>query len=329
MHRRSVIGAIAGGLLGRSLAPWAQAAAATKAVRVGVLRAAPDAAVFRQTFEQFRQALRESAFVEGTNLALEYRVRAGNAEDIGGLATELVRFGMDAIVAIGPAAVRAAALATKSIPIVAVDLESDPVAAGFVTGLARPGGNVTGLFLDFPELSGKWIELLREMVPGLSRIAVAWDPATPPNQLNGAEAAARTLRVQIVPLEMPSSDHIQVTFRSAIEKRAGGMLMLSSPMFYSARAQIVDAALKLRMPTMMPFPEFAEHGGLMAYGPSIPAMYRQAGHVMVRILRGTRPANIPIERPARFELILNRVAAAGLGLTVPQSLLLRADKVVQ
>ncbi|HEY7654474.1 MAG TPA: ABC transporter substrate-binding protein [Methylomirabilota bacterium] len=328
MDRRTLLVTMASGILAAPLSAGAQRSPA-KTVRVGVLRAAPDAPIFRQNFELFSQALRESGFVEGTNLRIEFRVRAGRTEDISGLAGELVALGMDAIVAIGPAAVQAAAGATKTIPVVAVDLESDPVAAGFATSLGRPGRNVTGVFLDFPELSGKWIELLRAMVPKLSRIAVIWDPSTPPNLLRGAEVAARTLRVEVFPLEARAAEDFAAVFRSAAEKRAGAAMVLSSPVFYSARPQIVDAAAKHRIPTIMPFPEFADHGGLMAYGPNVPGMFRQAGDVMVKVLRGTRPGEIPIALPARFELVVNRKTAATLGLTVPQSLLLRADKVVQ
>jgi len=328
MNRRGFITVIAAGLVVPPVDAGAQPAAA-KTVRVGVLRAAPDAVIFRQGFELFRQVLRENGFVDGANLTIEYRVRAGTAEEISALAVELVRPRIDAIVAIGPAAVRAAAGATKSVPIVAVDLESDPLAERFVTGLARPGGNLTGLFLDFPELSGKWIELLREMVPRLSRIAVVWDPATPPNLLRGAEAAARTVRVEIFPVEARAPEELAPAFRSAVEKRAGGMLVLSSPLFYSSRAQIVAMAARHRVPTIMPFPEFAEDGGLMAYGPIVPSMYRQAGEVMVKVLRGGRPGDIPIERPSRFELLVNRKTATSLGLTVPPSVLLRADRVME
>jgi putative ABC transport system substrate-binding protein len=206
----------------------AAAQPAARAVKVGVLRAAPDAPLFRQNFELFRQALLQSGFGQGTNLLMEYRVRAGTSEEIARLAAELVGLRMDAIVAIGPAAVRAATGATKSVPIVAVDLESDPMAERFVTGLARPGGNVTGLFLDFPELSGKWIELLREMVPRLSRITVAWDPSTPANLLRGAEAAARTVRVELSSVEAPGPEGLAAAFRSAASTRAGAMLVLPS-----------------------------------------------------------------------------------------------------
>lgn len=312
-------------------APLGAAAQPTtaKPVRVGVLRAAPDGVVFREGFELFRQVLREHGFAEGTNLVIEYRVRAGTAEEISVLAGELARSRMDGIVAIGPAAVRAAAGATKSVPIVAVDLESDPMAEGFVTSLTRPGGNLTGLFLDFPDLGGKWIELLREMVPRLSRVAVMWDPSTPGNLLRGAEAAARLVRVETFPVEARAPEELAPTFRLAVEKRAQGMLVLSSPLFYSARAQVVAMAARHRVPTIMPFPEFARDGGLMAYGPSVPAMYRQAGGVMLKVLRGGRPGDIPIERPAHFEFLVNRKTAASLGLTVPPSLLARADRVIE
>jgi putative ABC transport system substrate-binding protein len=328
MNRRTFVSAMASGLAAAPGSAFAQPATA-KVVKVGVLRAAPDAPVFRRNFESFHQSMRESGLVAGKNVTIEYRVRAGTAEEISGLAAELVRLQMDAIVAIGPAAVRAAAGATKSTPIVAVDLESDPMAEGFVTGLARPGGNVTGLFLDFPGLGGKWIELLREMVPRLTRITAAWDPTTPSNLLRGAEAAARTLRVQFSSVEVPGPEALVAAFQSAISARAGAMLVLPSTMVNSARPQIIEVAAKHRMPTIMAFPEFAKEGGLIAYGPNVPGMFRQAGDVMVKVLRGTRPGEIPVERPVRFELIVNGKTAVSLGLTVPRSLRERADRVVE
>jgi putative ABC transport system substrate-binding protein len=328
MNRRTFIAVMAAGVVAPPLGAAAQPTTA-KTARIGVLRAAPDAPVFRQNFEMFRQTLRETGLVEGRGLTIEYRVQAGPPAAIAGLAEELVRLRVDAIVAIGPPAVRAAAGATTSIPIVAVDLESDPMAEGFVTGLARPGKNVTGLFLDFPELGGKWIELLREMVPRLSRVLVAWDPSTPPNLLRGAEVAARAVRVQLSSLEATASDGLAAAFEAATSARAGAMLVLPSPMVNSARRQIIEMAAKHRMPTIMAFPEFAEEGGLIAYGPDVPSMFRQAGDVMLKVLRGTRPSEIPIERPARFEMIVNRKTATSLGLTVPRSLLARADKVIE
>ena len=327
MDRRVFLTSLASGILVAPRTTWPQSPSA-KTVKVGVLRNALDGPVFRQNFGGFRRALHEIGLVEGEGLVIEYRVRAGTAEEIAALAGELSRLQMSAIVAIGPASVRAAADATRAIPIVAVDLESDPIAEKFVTGLARPGGNVTGLFLDFPELSGKWMELLREMVPRLSRVTVAWDPSTPLNLLRGAEAAARTLRVDLAPVEIPGSEALAAAFRTA-GTRGGAMVVLPSPVVNSARRDIVAMAAKHRVPTIMAFPEFAEEGGLIAYGPNVPAMFRQAGDVMVKVLRGTSPAEIPIERPARFELIVNRKTATSLGLTVPRSMLARADKVIE
>lgn len=300
-----------------------------RAVRIGVLRPAPDDAVFRANYDPFRHALRESGFLEGGNLTIEYRVRAGGPEEILALAHELARPDMDAILAIAPAALRAAARATQSIPIVAVDLETDPVGAGFATSLARPGRNITGLFLDFPELSGKWIELLKEVVPRLGRVGVLWDPATGPALLKGAEAAARTLRVQLVPLEARRPDEFAQAFDSALAARAEALLVLSSPVFNSARARIVALAERHRMPASMPFAGFAEDGGLMSYGPHLTTMFRQAGGIMVKVQRGARPGEIPIERPTRFELVVNMKTARALGLAIPPSIIVRADRVIE
>lgn len=328
MDRRAFTAAVFTGLAPAPRAALAQPSS-TKLIKIGVLRAAPDSPVFRRNFDRFRQTLHQGGFVEGTSLALEYRIRAGTTEEIHGLAAELTRLRVDAILAVGPAAVQAATGSTRSIPIVAVDLESDPIAEGFVTGLARPGGNVTGLFLDLPGMSGKWIELLREMVPRLSLICVVWDPATPPNLLRGAEDAARTVRVQILAQEAPRDEGLVAAFRLATARRAGAMLMLPSTMINSARPQIIALAVKHRIATIMAFPEFAEEGGLIAYGPNVADMFHQAGNVMMKVLRGAGPSEIPIERPARFEMIVNRKTAASLGLTVSRSLLARADKVIE
>ena len=309
--------------------PGVAAQQPAKSARVGVLRPAPDNPVFQRDFEGFRQVLRESGYVEGKNLALEYRVRPGSSEEIHALAGELVRLKVDAVLAISPVGVAAAAKATTTLPIVAVDLETDPMAAALVASLARPGGNITGLFLDFPELSGKWLEMLKEVVPRLSRVAMLWDPATGPAQVKAAEAAARVLRLQLQALEARSPSDFETAFRSATKERAGAVLVLSSPVFNSSRKQIADLATRNRLPAITPFPGFAVDGGLLGYGPDLLSMFRQAGAIMVKVLKGTRPGDLPVERPTRFQLIANLKTAKALGLTLPQSILIRADHVIQ
>ena len=315
------------GILAAPLAADAQQRG--KVYRVGILRPAPDNPVFRRDFEGFRQILRENGYVEGANLAIEYRVRAGGPDELLALAGELVRLKVDVILAIAPAGVAATAKATTSVPIVALDLETDPVAAAFVAGLARPGGNITGVFLDFPELAGKWLELLKEAVPKVSRVAMLWDPATGPTQVRAAEAAARALRLQLQLLEARSASEYEAAFRSATKDRARALLVLSSPVFNSSRKQIAELAAKNRLPAIMPFPGFAEDGGLLAYGPHLLSLFRQAGAIVVKVLKGTPPGHIPVERPTRFALIVNLKTAKTLGLTIPQSILIRADEVIE
>ncbi len=284
---------------------------------------------FRRNFEPFRQALRDQGFTEGANVTFEYRVRPGTPEEILALASGLARAKVDAILAIATAGVSAAASATKSIPIVAVDLESDPVAQKFAVSLARPGGNVTGLFLDFPELSGKWIELLRLAFPKLSRAAVIFDPTIGPYLLKGAESAGVSMRVQLARLEARNSTELRGAFESAAIQKAEAILALSSPVFLSARKEIADLAIMHRLPTIMPFPIFVDDGGFMAYGPHLTSMFRQAGGVMAKILRGAQPREIPIERPTRFELAINLRTARALGIAVPPALTVRADRVIE
>ena len=307
----------------------AEAQQAAKAARIGVLRPAPDDQDFRRNFDGFRQVLRESGYAEGTNLTFEFRVRPGSPQEILALAEELVRLKVDVVVALAPAALHAAAKATTSIPIVALDLETDPIAAGYVATLASPGGNVTGIFLDFPELSGKWLEMLKETVPRLSRVAMLWDPATGPAQVKAAEAAARLLRLQLRPLEARSPEDFEGAFRAVAKDRAQAMLVLGSPVFNSARKRIADLAAKHRLPAIMPFPDFAEDGGLMAYGPDITSLYRQAAAITVKILKGRKPGDLPVERPMRFQFAVNLKTAKALGLRLPPSILVRADQVIQ
>ena len=325
--RRRIVVALGAGALAAPLASFAQRPG--KTWRIGVIRPGPDDAVFRENFAPFVAALREFGFAEGTNLALEYRVRPGTAEELLALANDLVRAKVDAILAMAPSGVTAAAKATTTIPIVAVDLESDPIAQKLAANLARPGGNITGLFLDFPELGGKWIQLLKEAIPKLARAAVLWDPATGPYLIGGAEAAGGSMRVKIFRHEVRSPAEFERAFQSAEKQKVEAVLALSSPVFASARKQIAALALKHRLPAIMPIPLFADDGGLMAYGPHLTSMFRQAGGLMAKVLNGARPADIPIERPTRFEFAINMKTAKALGVKIPQSILVRADRVIE
>ena len=324
--RRTFLGGGAA-LLARPRRAGAQPA--TKMARVGVLRPAPEDARFRRDFEGFREALREGGFAEGQNVVLDYRMRPGPAETIEALAVELVQLPVDVLTAIAPAAVAAAAKATRSIAIVAIDLETDPIARGLAQSLARPGGNVTGVFLDFPDLSGKWLQMIREVVPGLSRVALLWDPATGPAQLKAAESAARALRLQLQTIEVRRAADLEGAVAAAVKERAGALVILSSPVFNAARAEIAGFASKSRLPSIMAFPGYAEDGGLIGYGPHLRSMFGQAGRHVVRVLRGTPPREIPLERPGQFSLLINQSTAQTLGLTIPASLLARADEIVQ
>ena len=300
-----------------------------KVWRVGVLRPGPDDAVFRENIAPFVAALREFGIAEGTNLVLEYRVRPGTPDELLALANDLLRVKVDTILALATAGVTAAAKSTAIIPIVAIDLESDPIAQKLAASLARPGGNITGLFLDFPELSGKWLQMLQGVVPKLARAAVLWDPATAPYQIKGAESAGESMRVQIFRYEVRNPAEIERAFQAGEREKVEAVLALTSPVLNSARKQIAALALKHRLPTIMPFPNFADDGGLMAYGPHLTSMFRQAAGVMAKVLQGVRPADIPIERPTRFELTINMKTAKALGVNIPQSILVRADRMIE
>ena len=320
---------IVAGLLVGAPVVRAQTAGAASAFHIGVLRGAPDSPLFRANLHPFIQELAENGFRENENLAVEYRIGLAHGADLVARARELVRAGPRAILAAGPDSTVAAAQATREIAIVAVDLETDPVAAGLVKTLGRPGGNVTGLFLDMPELCGKWLQLLKEVVPRLARVAVLWDSTTGPYQRNGAAAAARSTRVEASILEVKRAEDIDAAMKAASNARVDGLIVLSSPMLNSSRRHIVALASQYRLPAIYLFPETAEEGGLLAYGPVIKSLFRQAGGVMVKILRGARPGDIPIERPTKFEFAINLKTAKALGISLSPALLFRADRVIE
>jgi ABC-type uncharacterized transport system substrate-binding protein len=315
------------GALAVPLAAEAQRAATV--ARVAILRPAPPSPESKRTLEAFKQGLREHDYVEGQNLAVDFRYPINHADRLSDIAADLVQRKPDVMLAVASSGVDAVRRVTTTIPIVALDLETDPLASGIVTSLARPGGNVTGIFLDFPELGGKWLERLKAVTPRLSRVAVIWDPATGRVPLNGAEAAAPAMRLQLQVLEARGPSDFEDVVKAAARARAGAILVMSSPLFNSYRRLFVDLAAKHRLPAIMPFALFVDDGGLIAYGPDIIDLYRQCGAMVGKILRGARPQVLAVERPNRFVLAVNKRTAKALGLTIPPSLLARADQVIE
>jgi len=276
-----------------------------------------------------RQGLGELGWVEGQNLGIEARYAEGQIERLPALAAELVQLSVVVLFAVGPAPLLAAQQATTQIPIVAIDLESDPVQSGFATSLARPGGTITGIFLDMPELVGKWLELLTEALPQLTRVAVLWDPATGPVQREAAQAAARRLAIAVQTLEVRTEAEIAPAVLAALPARPDALLVLGSPFLGRHSKLIAEVTAHSQLPALSLFLDFPEVGGLMAYGPSLPELYRRCGVQISKILHGAKPGDLPIERPVKFELVLNLKTAKALGLTLPPILLVQADKVMQ
>ena len=277
----------------------------------------------------FRQTLRELGYVQGENILIEDRFAAGSEDRLRESAAEAVRLKVDVIFAVSSLAIRAATNATKTIPIVGLDLESDPVASGFIAGLARPGGNLTGVFLDLPELNGKGLELLKEAIPGIARVAVLRDPAQNTALLRGAEVAARSLGLQLQIVEARGSSDLESAFRAAVRGRNRALMVIPSPRFGAHRKLIGDLAAKHRLPTTSMFSHYTETGLLMSYGPNLYGLFSQAAIYVDKILKGAKPGDLPVQRPTRFKMIVNLKTARALGLTVPQSILIRADRVIQ
>jgi putative ABC transport system substrate-binding protein len=326
MDRRTFIGGAASGLFAWPLAASAQQPA--KVAVVGVLYPGSSAGPI---LDNARQGLRDFGYVDGKNIAFEVRFAGGKPETLLGLAADLVRRKVDVLLAIGPAALRAVSDATSAIPIVAIDLESDPVQAGFARSLRQPGGNITGLFLDHPSLAGKWLELIREAVPGIRRIAVLVDTTTGPWQLASIKRAAEKLRIELQVLEVRNPGDLDQALGAAVKGGSLAIVTLSSPLFDSRLVgkQIAEFAMEHRLPAISFFRRFVEVGGLMAYGPNR-SEYTNRSHIYIdKILKGAKPADLPIEQPTKFDFVINLKTAKALGLTIPQSLLLRADELIQ
>lgn len=328
-RRLTLVVAFALGVLFTPLAVEAQQTG--KVSRIGVLSIAGPTSSSPPppaNWEAFVQGLRELGYIEGRNIAFEQRYANGKSELFTNLAADLVRLRVDVIFARGPSAIAAAKKATSTIPIVGVDLETDPVAAGFVASLARPGGNITGMFLDLAVLSGKHLELLKEVVGKFSHVAAIGDLAVNAAQVEAMKTAARSLGVQVQILDVRDQDFDRA-FKAATGERAAALIVLGSPLTLAFRSQIADLAARHRLPAMYLYRGHVDAGGLMSYGPDLPEMFRRSGVYVGRILGGARPTELPVERPTKFELSINMRAAKALHLTIPPLVLMRADNVVE
>jgi putative ABC transport system substrate-binding protein len=284
------------------------------------------------SLDAFRQGLRDHGYVEGENILIEYRSADGNIERLPGLATEVARLKVDLIVAGATPAGRAALAATPTIPIIVMAM-GDPVGDGLVASLARPGSNLTGTTFLGPALVPKHLALLKEALPRATRIAVLWHPgafadSTMRDMLNEAEAAARTLRIQLRFAEMRRPDELERAFSAIVREQPDALVVFPSTMLFAERARIVALAAKHRLPSVFNNRQAVELGGLMSYGTSLPELLRRTGSYIDKILKGARPADLPVEQPTKFEFVINLTTAKALGIIVPQSLLLRADQLI-
>jgi putative tryptophan/tyrosine transport system substrate-binding protein len=281
-------------------------------------------------WQAFRLGLRELGWIEGGNILIEFRGAEGNYARLPELAADLVRLKVDLIVARASAFVQPAKAATSSIPIVFL-IHADPVGTGHVASLARPGGNITGLAVLMTDLAPKGLELLISAVPVAKRIAVLWSPDAPSHTpaLKALEEAARTLRVQRQPVGVRTSAELEGAFAAMARARAQAVLVLGAPIFFAERQRVAELAIKHRLPTMSTLKEVMEAGGLMSYGPNFEDLFRRGAIYVDKILKGSKPADLPVEQAATFELVINLKTAKALGLTIPPSLLLRADQVIE
>ncbi len=280
--------------------------------------------------EAFRQGLKDLGYVEGQNIFIEWRFAAGQADQDKTIVDELVRLNVDIIVTDGNRSTSAAKNATRTIPIV-MAVSGDPLGAGLVKTLARPGGNITGLTLLSPELSGKRLEILKETMPKISHVAVLFNPSNPGATLylNEVQVAAKSLGLQLQTLKASSPTELASALSGAVTGRAHALITLPDAMLFSSRVQVAKFAAQNRVPAMFPESEFVNEGGLMSYGPNLPDLFRRAAVYVDKILKGAKPADLPVEQPTKFELVINLKTAKQIGLTIPQTVLYRADRVIR
>ena len=318
-------------LIGSAPLAWqlvARAQQSAKIPQIGILTLSVASSM--PAFEGFRQGLRDLGYVEGQNIVLELRFAQGRPERLAAMAIELAQMKVDVIVIESAQAARAANDASKAIPIV-MAVVGDPVRAGLVTSLARPGGNITGLSTLATELSGKRLQLLKEVVPHAMRVAVIWNNSNPAaaGNLEETRTAARSMGVDLQSVEVRNASDLDLALEAVAAARPSAFLALTNGMFLANRTRIVEFTARSRLPAIFPDREFAQAGGLMAYGPSLTANFRRAAGYVDKILKGAKPADLPVEQPTQFELVINLKTAKALGITIPQAVLLRADEVIQ
>jgi ABC-type uncharacterized transport system substrate-binding protein len=316
-------------LLGGAAAAWPVAAHAQQAgsiPRIGVLWPG-DAPPVSPRMESFRQGLRASGFVDGQNIAIELRYAQRGPQELPELAAELVRLKVDVIFASGDLAPKVAQQATETIPIVAIG--DDILGAGLIASLSRPGGNTTGLTILSPELSAKRLEVLRDIIPGLSRVTALWDPTTGASQVTMTTSAAVSLNLNLQVLEVRRREDVAGAVRAARNSQADALNVFSSPFLAALHREVIAFAAEYRLPAIYQWKEHAEAGGLVSYGPSLAAMWRQSAIIVSKVLKGAKPADLPVEQPSKLELVVNLRTAKSLDLTISPSVLLRADEVIE
>jgi putative tryptophan/tyrosine transport system substrate-binding protein len=329
-HRRKLLVVLGASALAAPLATFTQAQQPKKIAKIGYL-APSTAAAHSPNLEAFRQGLRELGYVEGKTFVLELRYAEGRFERLPELARELVGLKVDVIVANSDVTIAAIKRETRTIPIV-MSSSTDPVATGLVASLARPGGNVTGVSTMSPELSGKRLELLKEVVPGLSRVAHLWNPDVRGNVIdyNATEGAARSLRLQLLSVEVLRAEDLDRAFSEITKERAQALILTgSNPVAFGNRGKIASFAQSNRLPSIYSSTVYVDAGGLMSYGPSSHDTFRRAATFVDKILKGAKPADLPVEQPTRFELVINLKTARQIGVTIPPSMLALADRVIK
>jgi putative ABC transport system substrate-binding protein len=325
MDRRRFTASMVGAVLCAPLAAAAQQAG--KMYRIGFLWEGP--AVFPDAIEAFRQGLSDLGYVEGRNIAIEYRWAEGKPERMREFAEDLVRLKVDVIVAPSSVYTGAARRATSAIPIIFMS-HADPIRSGHVASIARPGGNATGLTIMMTETNVKGLELFKQAVPGLKRVAVVWDPATPSHGpgLKAVEAAGPSLGLRIQPVAVRSATEFDAAFSAISREHAGGVLVLSTPLFIAGAKRLAELALTHKLPSLYGPRHHVEAGGLMSYSPDRADLYRRGAIYVDKILKGAKPAELPVQQAEKFELVINVKTAKALGLTIPQSVLARADHII-